>query len=140
MQVFKKIGLGLAAMLASLNAFADYSWNFPEPVTPMALDTLHVHNKFMLITMVIFIVVLAIMIYSIFARTNIFVPNTALSISTTYVTKAEPLSFFMEMQRYILILIIFENINKIRFGNLAALVQFSNCLILQYCRSATYYN
>lgn len=68
MQVFKKIGLGLAAMLSSLNAFADYSWNFPEPVTPMALDTLHVHNKFMLITMVIFVVVLAIMIYSIFAH------------------------------------------------------------------------
>ena len=68
MQVFKKIGLGFAAMLASLNAFADYSWNFPEPVTPMALDTLHVHNKFMLITMVIFVVVLAIMIYSIFAH------------------------------------------------------------------------
>ena len=68
MQVFKKIGLGLAAMLASLNAFADYSWNFPEPVTPMALDTLHVHNKFMLITMIIFVVVLAIMIYSIFAH------------------------------------------------------------------------
>lgn len=68
MHVFKKIGLGFAAMLASLNAFADYSWNFPEPVTPMALDTLHVHNKFMLITMVIFVVVLAIMIYSIFAH------------------------------------------------------------------------
>ncbi len=68
MQVFKKIGLGLAAMLASLNAFADYSWNFPEPVTPMALDTLHVHNKFMLISMLIFAVVLAIMIYSIFAH------------------------------------------------------------------------
>ncbi|MES2500349.1 MAG: cytochrome c oxidase subunit II [Pseudomonadota bacterium] len=68
MQVLKKIGLGLAAMLASLNAFADYSWNFPEPVTPMALDTLHVHNKFMLITMIIFVVVLAIMIYSIFAH------------------------------------------------------------------------
>ena len=68
MQVFKKIGLGLAAMLMSLSAFADYSWNFPEPVTPMALDTLHVHNKFMLITMVIFVAVLAIMIYSIFAH------------------------------------------------------------------------
>ena len=65
MQVFKKVGLGLAVMLASLNAFADYSWNFPEPATPMALDTLHVHNKFMLITAIIFFVVLAIMIYSI---------------------------------------------------------------------------
>lgn len=68
MQVLKKIGLGLATFMASLSAYADYSWNFPEPVTPMALDTLHVHNKFMLITMAIFVIVLGIMIYSIFAH------------------------------------------------------------------------
>ncbi len=68
MQVFKKIGVGLASLLASLNVYADYSWNFPEPVTPMALDTLHVHNKFMIISMVIFVAVLAIMVYSIFAH------------------------------------------------------------------------
>jgi cytochrome c oxidase subunit 2 len=43
---------------------ADYSWNFPEPATPLALDTLNVHNKFMLITIVIFIAVLGIMLYS----------------------------------------------------------------------------
>ncbi|HNV87419.1 MAG TPA: cytochrome c oxidase subunit II [Methylotenera sp.] len=68
MQVLKKVGFGLGILLASLGAYADYSWNFPEPVTPMALDTLHVHNKFMLISMAIFLSVLAIMIYSIFAH------------------------------------------------------------------------
>jgi cytochrome c oxidase subunit 2 len=68
MQVFRKIGLGISAMLVSFSAFADYSWNFPTPATPMALDTLHVHNKFMLISMAIFVSVLAIMIYSIFAH------------------------------------------------------------------------
>jgi cytochrome c oxidase subunit 2 len=68
MQVFRKIGLGISAMLVSFSAFADYSWNFPEPVTPMALDTLHVHNKFMTICMAIFVIVLGIMIYSIFAH------------------------------------------------------------------------
>lgn len=68
MQVFKKIGISLAAMLTSINVYADYSWNFPEPVTPMALDTLHVHNKFMIITAIIFVAVLLIMIYSIFAH------------------------------------------------------------------------
>ena len=68
MRGFTKISLALSTMLASLAAHAEYSWNFPEPVTPMALDTLHVHNKFMLITMVIFVVVLGIMIYSIFAH------------------------------------------------------------------------
>jgi cytochrome c oxidase subunit 2 len=49
-------------------AHAEMNWNFPTPVTPMAWDTLHVHNKFMLITMVIFVVVLAIMLYSIYAH------------------------------------------------------------------------
>ncbi|MEQ1488388.1 MAG: cytochrome c oxidase subunit II [Methylotenera sp.] len=68
MQGFRKIVLGVSALLISLSARADYAWNFPEPVTPMALDTLHVHNKFMLISMAIFFVVLAIMIYSIFAH------------------------------------------------------------------------
>jgi cytochrome c oxidase subunit 2 len=52
--------------LWSFAVHADYAWNFPKPVTPMAEDTLHVHNKFMVITMVIFLVVLGIMIYSIF--------------------------------------------------------------------------
>lgn len=68
MRGFTKVSLALSALLASFAARADYTWNFPEPVTPMALDTLHVHNKFMIITMVIFVVVLAIMIYSIFAH------------------------------------------------------------------------
>ncbi len=68
MRFMKKVGISLAALLASLSAYADYTFNFPEPVTPMALDTLHVHNKFMLISMAIFFIVLAIMIYSIFAH------------------------------------------------------------------------
>jgi cytochrome c oxidase subunit II len=65
MQGMKKLGVGAFALFLSLSARADFTWNFPEPVTPMALDTLHVHNKFMLITAVIFVAVLAIMIYSI---------------------------------------------------------------------------
>ena len=62
----KKAGAGLMFMLWSLVARADFAWNFPTPATPVARDTLHVHNKFMLIIMVIFVVVLGIMIYSIF--------------------------------------------------------------------------
>ncbi len=68
MQGFKKISGMMLGLFVSMSASADYSWNFPEPVTPMALDTLHVHNKFMLISIAIFFVVLAIMIYSIFAH------------------------------------------------------------------------
>jgi cytochrome c oxidase subunit 2 len=53
----------LAALLPSL-ANADYSWNFPTPVTPIARNTLHIHNEFMIIITVLFVVVFAIMIYS----------------------------------------------------------------------------
>jgi cytochrome c oxidase subunit 2 len=66
MQFLNKFFISLFFMFASIGANADFSWNFPTPVTPMALDTLQVHNKFMVIIMVIFIVVLSIMIYSIF--------------------------------------------------------------------------
>lgn len=59
---------GFAAIFDSGRAHAEYAWNFPDPVTPLALDTLQVHNKFMLISIAIFLAVLAIMIYSIFAH------------------------------------------------------------------------
>lgn len=59
-----KIGAGLTAALAAVAAWADYSWNFPEPVTPIAHETLKVHNLFMLIISIMFLVVLGIMLYS----------------------------------------------------------------------------
>ncbi len=43
---------------------AAYNFNFPEPVTPIARETLHIHNEFMLIITILFVVVFAIMIYS----------------------------------------------------------------------------
>jgi len=55
---------GLAAVLPPLAAWADFSWNFPEPVTPIAHETLKVHNLFMLIITIIFFSVLAIVLYS----------------------------------------------------------------------------
>lgn len=64
----KSVGLSLPLLLTAASVKADYSWNFPLPATPMALDTLHVHNKFMAIAGIIFIAVLAIMVYSIFAH------------------------------------------------------------------------
>src|SRR5574343_52514 len=53
----------LSALLPSA-ANAAYSFNFPEPVTPIARETLHIHNEFMLIITILFVVVFAIMIYS----------------------------------------------------------------------------
>jgi len=39
-------------------------WNFPPPVTPVARDTLAIHNQFMMLITVLFVVVFAIMLYS----------------------------------------------------------------------------
>lgn len=56
--------VALVAAMVPAVVLADYTWNFPEPATPLALDTLNVHNQFMIITIVIFVVVLGIMLYS----------------------------------------------------------------------------
>ncbi len=57
-------GLPLLLGFSPAAALAGYSWNFPEPVTPIARDTLKIHNEFMLIITTLFVVVFAIMIYS----------------------------------------------------------------------------
>lgn len=64
MKASKASALGTLAALASAPALANYSHNFPEPVTPIAHETLHVHNLFMLVILVIFFTVLGIMLFS----------------------------------------------------------------------------
>lgn len=69
--VRRRLPQALLTLLAALTtltlpttAQADYTWNFPTPVTPIARDTLNIHNEFMIIIGVLFTVVFAIMIYS----------------------------------------------------------------------------
>ena len=83
LKVFLKLGAVFFAV-GSTVAYADYQWNFPEPVTPIARDTMHVHNLFSVICIVIFLVVLAIMIYSIInhRKGKIANPSTATGPST----------------------------------------------------------
>jgi cytochrome c oxidase subunit 2 len=50
--------------VAASGAHAEFRFNFPEPVTPVARETLHIHNEFMLVITILFVVVFAIMIYS----------------------------------------------------------------------------
>jgi len=56
--------LGAALALASATATAKPFWAFPDPVTPIARETLHVHNLFMAVIVTLFFAVLAIMLYS----------------------------------------------------------------------------
>jgi cytochrome c oxidase subunit II len=68
MQGLKKLVLGAAAALGFGSVWANYSWSFPEPVTPIARETLHVHNLFMVIALSLFFGVLALMLYSFWAH------------------------------------------------------------------------
>jgi cytochrome c oxidase subunit 2 len=47
--------LGLLLAVVPSLARADYSWNFPRPVTPIARDTLEIHNHFMIVITVLFL-------------------------------------------------------------------------------------
>ena len=64
MQGVKKLVLGVFASLGFGTAWAAYNWSFPTPVTPIAHETLHVHNLFMVIALTLFFGVLALMLYS----------------------------------------------------------------------------
>jgi len=83
----------ITAVLCACPARAELTWNFPAPATPLALDTLQVHNKFMVITMAIFVAVFAVMIYSIvthrksrdFKASRFTGPSTAVQIFWTAV-------------------------------------------------------
>lgn len=57
------LALAPLALFSGL-ARADFKWNFPPPVTPVARETLRMHNEFMIVITVLFVVVFAIMIYS----------------------------------------------------------------------------
>lgn len=56
--------VGLASPSATPPAAQASPWTFPPPVTPVARDTLAIHNQFMIIITVLFVVVFAIMLYS----------------------------------------------------------------------------
>ncbi|MDD3328403.1 MAG: cytochrome c oxidase subunit II [Zoogloea sp.] len=59
-----RLALGAGLALGASTALADYTWNFPKPVTPIGRDTLSMHNQFMVVITILFVVVFAIMLYS----------------------------------------------------------------------------
>jgi len=68
MRGVKKLVLGVFAALGFSSVWAAYTYSFPEPVTPIARETLHVHNLFMVIALTLFFAVLALMLYSFWAH------------------------------------------------------------------------
>ncbi len=60
----RKLLIALFPIFNATIVHAEYMFNFPDPVTPLAEDTLRVHNQFMLIILAVFFAVLGIMAYS----------------------------------------------------------------------------
>lgn len=63
LHLYKSV-IGIWAMLAGVAAHAGYAFNFPEPVTPIARETLHMHNLVMVVILIMFFVVFGMLIYS----------------------------------------------------------------------------
>jgi cytochrome c oxidase subunit 2 len=63
-----RIGLGLLTAFGSAAALAGYAYNFPEPVTPIAHETLHMHNLVMVVILILFFVVFALLMYSFYTH------------------------------------------------------------------------
>lgn len=59
-----RFGLGVLLALSSAAALAGYAFNLPDPVTPIARETLHMHNLVMVVILIMFFVVLGLLIYS----------------------------------------------------------------------------
>ena len=64
MRSLNKFCLMVSLALGSVAASAGYAFNFPEPVTPIARETLHMHNLVMVVILIMFFLVLGLLIYS----------------------------------------------------------------------------
>jgi cytochrome c oxidase subunit 2 len=63
-----RFGFGLLLALGSAAAMAGFQYNFPEPVTPIAHETLHMHNLVMVVILILFFLVFALLMYSFFTH------------------------------------------------------------------------
>ena len=59
-----RFGVGVLLALGSAMAWAGFAFNFPEPVTPIARETLHMHNLVMVVILVLFFLVFGLLVYS----------------------------------------------------------------------------
>jgi cytochrome c oxidase subunit 2 len=59
-----KFCLLIVSAFSSAIALAGYAYNFPEPVTPIARETLHMHNLVMVVILVLFFLVFGLLVYS----------------------------------------------------------------------------
>jgi len=68
MRSLTKFGLLVLATLGSVAVGAGYAYNFPTPVTPIAHETLHMHNLVMVVILILFFLVFALLMYSFYTH------------------------------------------------------------------------
>lgn len=68
MRSLTKFGLSALMALGAAGAWAGYAYNFPEPVTPIAHETLHMHNLVMVVILVLFFLVFGLLMYSFYTH------------------------------------------------------------------------
>ena len=68
MRSLTKIGVSVLTALGTVGAWAGYAYNFPDPVTPIAHETLHMHNLVMVVILILFFVVFALLMYSFYTH------------------------------------------------------------------------
>jgi len=68
MRSLTKFGASVLTALGSGLAWADYAYNFPEPVTPIAHETLHMHNLVMVVILILFFLVFGLLMYSFYTH------------------------------------------------------------------------
>ena len=59
---------GVFITLDPVLAHARYFFNFPTPVTPIAKETLYIHDLFLVIVTIIFVISVSILLYSVFTH------------------------------------------------------------------------
>lgn len=68
MRNITKAGLAALMTLVSASVAAGYAFNFPEPVTPIARETLHMHNLVMVVILILFFLVFGLLMYSFYTH------------------------------------------------------------------------
>jgi cytochrome c oxidase subunit 2 len=64
MRYIFKYCVGALMALGSTAGWANFAYNFPDPVTPIARETLHMHNLVMVVILILFFLVFGLLIYS----------------------------------------------------------------------------
>ena len=68
MRSLTRFGFGVLMALGSVAAWAGYAYNLPEPVTPIARETLHMNNLVMVVILVMFFLVFGALLYSFYTH------------------------------------------------------------------------